>query len=120
VIQTCRWTLDTCGCVLDQQYDDADYAGTMQVTSIRRCEFHAALTTQDAVTHSVGQMKRKNEAEARMQQFFPSAELKSWSFSGTGTDRVLTVVITGITSGERTQIQVWADGRFGAGKIVVA
>lgn len=119
MIRTCRWSLDTCGCVIDQRYDDADYAGTMTVLGIQRCEFHASLSTADAPVHAIGQMKRKNEAQQRLEETIPGATLVNWSFSGTGADRVLTVVIGNITQNQANQIQNWADTKFGAGRVIV-
>ena len=45
----------------------------------------------------------------------------SWSWTGIDNDRVLHIQITGftLTAQQKTAIQNIADGRFGAGKVVI-
>lgn len=135
-LRTQRWSLDTCDCVYDQQYDDADYAGTNVVTNhVRVCAAHQAIAfAPDRPTHAIIQNKRKNRVFARLQEAFESdlydraadgaltlrnGATVEWEFSGVGVDRVLTVTITGLGAVKKALAQAWCDNNLGAGRVVV-
>lgn len=135
-LKTCRWSLDTCDCIYDQQYDPADYDGTMAITAhVRVCTAHAVIAlASDRPVHAIRHMKWRNRILGRLQAAFPTELFDqqpdgtlvpkpgaiSAGFSGTGVDRMLTVTLVGLSAAQRLAAQNWADTNLGAGHVLVA
>lgn len=135
MIKTQRWSLDTCGCVYDQQYDSDDYAGTVTITNhVTVCATHAVIPlASDRPAHAILQMKRKNRILGRLEAAFPTelfdaqpdGSLRpkpgaiSWVFSGVGVDRILTITLVGLSNAQKVASQTWADNNLGVGRVVV-
>lgn len=137
MIRTQRWSLDTCDCIYDQQFDDADYEGTMVFTNhVRVCAVHAGIPlAADRPLHAREQNRRIGRVHGRLQEAFKadlydqladgSLVLKSgvtvtMLWSGTGATRVLTVtILPALSVAKRAAAQAWADTNIGVGKVVV-
>jgi hypothetical protein len=141
-IKTTRWYPDTCDCVFDYEWDDAQPESTRVHTFkdvVKECESHSHLQNnnkKDMYDSSLEENNRKNftifelldKAAADFGEPDPQSGaiiLKknigvSWTWSGTSPNRVLTFTVTGITltSQKRTQAQNFLNNRFGVGKVI--
>jgi hypothetical protein len=141
VIKTTQWSPDTCGCVFEYEWDDAQNEDTRvhnfkQVT--KECASHAHLqgnNKKDMYDSSLEENRRKNGTiqelleragvEFADTQQDGSVTLKkninvSWTWSGSAPDRIMTLTVTGITltNQRKTQIQNFLNNKFGNGKVV--
>lgn len=121
-----RWKPDTCGCVLEQWFDDTlkvrpiSYARTLA-----SCPAHP--TPGEAQWLTVGaENARKNTALAMVEGLIDKAtreDATTWSFSDdriAGTDeRVLDLTIA-TTNPNKNAVAAAADVQFGAGSIRVS
>ena len=140
-IHTTQWSPDTCDCII--QYDwDADLPADQRVhtasKSIRKCSFHSAVA--DLTPHFnvlMDENPRKNQTlQAALENLTsqlgttdPSTGalvLKNgitfnWSFSGSGSTRVLTVSFSGVTltTNQKNTLQTFLNNKFGTGKVIV-
>jgi hypothetical protein len=120
------WRPDTCGCVIEQTHDPQDTSVPIGLSRVlAKCAVHAALSDAE-VWDTVfdwdgGENRRKNRIRARLKEAFgEQADIASWSFSGTGATRVITVVTVGLTSTQIANAQAWCDSRpRWAGRVVV-
>lgn len=139
-INTTTWSLDTCACVLEYEWDDS-LPDTSRVHTVTRiissCAAHStSATIQDHFNIVMDENPRKNNAYQHLIDTFP-AQLSStgaaggklkdgitfnFSLSGTAPNRVLTISYTGITltAPQKTAIQTALNNRFGSGKVVIA
>ncbi len=132
-IQTTRWSPDTCGCVIDYQWDDAVAPASRVHTSsqiVTKCAFHAAAATHSALwSLLMEENPRKNRALARLAAQFPiltqtdadgNVSLKpdavTWSMDHA---RLLTVSIPLLTSAQKAAVQSWVNTNLGAGRVLV-
>jgi len=118
-----RWSPDTCGCILEYEWDDAEEE-TARVLSYKRtikiCPEHSALAGKPLYDQVVSENTRKNITFGEIQKAFPKLEAENylWSFD---KDRVLQVSLTGIDVPQATKqgLQTALDSKFGAGKVRV-
>ena len=122
MLRITRWSPDTCGCVLEYQWDDA-LDETTRTHSFNRavqlCEHHRALAATKAYDAVQSENTRKNGAFAEAQKIRPglTADDFTWSF---GTDRSLKVGFLGkLIPAEKADLRSRLDGRFGTGKVEV-
>ncbi len=134
MIQTTRWSPDTCGCVVEYQWDDAVSADqrTHAVSNVvTKCAAHA--TTPDHAAHFTkvnDENKRKNLAMKDIIDNFTiltqtnsdgSVILKdnvvTWTFDA---NRRLLISVTGLTANQRNQLQTLVNNRFGADKVIIS
>lgn len=125
------WQPDTCGCKVCQIHDpntdtwdlEETYTNPRgEVFTTIRCSAHADLNLVDlefVLMNWDGEHKRKNRIQARLQEVWPNASLVSWSWTGTGKDRVITVVTAGMTANQKATAQTWCDTNLGVGKVIV-
>ena len=107
-IRTTTWRPDTCGCVIEYDWDDAVPAAA-RVHSFRscgRCAIHQALAPTDAAAYALveAENKDKNRAVAAAIAAVPRLAGRhdevAWAFDGA---RALDIVLPGGPSaGERT------------------
>ena len=138
-----RWSPDTCGCVIDYQWDPALPAELRAHTVydiVKACADHSALPSNRANHYAavLGENVRKNKVLGKLLQDDDLSEevmtdngdvyrkLKNgvkfgWSFSGSGVDRVLKVKLTGspVQAKHKSDAKNWADAEFGSGKVEV-
>jgi len=120
-----RYRPDTCGCVIIQQWDPAVDSSAITLSSVEsKCAPHAGLSDAevwDAVYAGspTGENGKKNKIRNRIFEQW-GVEIVSFSFSGTGKDRVLTIVTSGLTANQRTAAQTWANTNIGVGKVVIS
>lgn len=121
---------DTCACKLCILIDDSSVwtveesftnsEGVVHTTI--PCAAHTGLTLAelaDTIFAPTGENPKKNRLRKRLIALKETADIVSWSWTGTGRTRVLTVVTSGLTAGEKTIAQTWCDNNFGSGKIIV-
>ncbi len=139
-----RWYPDTCGCVLEFEWDSAvpEASRTHTVRSVTPCVFHpgadahigATLESGTVVPHeqntrvgkALGAALTRLSAKLQQVDLDGTVRLKDGitlikTFSGTGSSRILTIQFQGvaITTAERNQLQAAIDTAVGAGKVVV-
>jgi hypothetical protein len=144
VLNTTRWSPDTCDCVLEYEWDDAVPSNDQIVinykTIVKQCVNHQHLTgnnKKDNYDTVFEENKRKNgtiaELITRMQSDFGETDpqtgaitLKrgitvSWAWSGTAPNRVMTLTIKGIslTQNKLNQAKTFLDTKFGTGKVIL-
>lgn len=126
--QITRWSPDTCGCVVEYEWDDAvaQNARTHSIANVvQRCARHQHVAFDAAVDHFaqlVDENPRKNKLIVRLKTQFPAVFDADGNFLGSysfDANHVLTVIIPGITSQQRTTAQTWCDTNLGVGKVVV-
>ena len=137
------WRPDTCpdpGCIVEELYSGTTITGMGVV--VQKCPAH--LGVADAALYGVlftnpdGENKRKNRVEGKLQAdlrnvlwetvldangnlVFKSGITFNFSWSGTGSTRVLTITVTGISlsNGQKNAINNFCTAQFGAGKVVL-
>ena len=141
MIKTQNWRLDTCGCVLEQEYDTVDYNATNKLKSIiKKCSDHSLVPDNSIYTVAIADLKRKNIVRKFLvQNFTDLAGLKAtsdgtqsldfkdgiqfvWSFTGADQARILNVQIIGfnLKVAQKTQINTFCNATFGINKVVLA
>jgi len=83
--QVTRWSPDSCGCVLEYEWDDAVPATARThtfKTVVKKCSSHSALTDKDIYNQVLSENTRKNKVFGIAQQFLPEikSENYNWSF----------------------------------------
>ncbi len=120
MIRVTRWSPDTCGCVLEYEWDDAQDENTRQVMFkrvVKRCSSHSLLSGVDVYNEVVSENTRKNIVLAEAQKVFPELipENYNWSFD---KDRKLKVGFLGVAI-DKKQLQDLTDSKFGKNKVEV-
>lgn len=125
VIRTTRWSPDTCGCVLEYDWDDAVSQDARTHTFARvveRCSVHAEIPVDEDNFNTVtGENKRKNDGFRFGVTRRPTLreEEYTWRFTGTGANRQLFIRCIGATGLQRSQIQADLNAAHGTGKVTV-
>ena len=137
------WRPDTCpdpGCIVEELYSGTAITGMGQV--IQKCPAH--LGVADAALYGVlyansdGENRRKNLVDKRLKAdlrnvlwetvldsggnlVFKSGITINFSWSGTGSTRVLMLTVTGIslTNSQKNAVDNYCTNQFGAGKVVL-
>lgn len=142
MIKVTQWSPDTCGCVFEYEWDDAQNEDTRVHTFkqvAKECVSHSHLqgnNKKDMYDSSLEENRRKNltiqELIEKASTEFAATDPESgaiilkkninvtWTWSGTAPDRVMTITVTGITltNQRKTQIQNFLNTKFGIGKVV--
>lgn len=125
MIKTTRWSPDTCGCVIDYQWDDAvpeDARVHTAVATPTACAAHRALGGVGPIFIQADKENRsKNQARAisietlaKLRKTNPDGSIDladaatyQWSWAGTGLARALTISFAGValTNAEKTQLR---------------
>jgi len=131
------WKPDTCQCVLTQSYNtDTDTISLDSFTTV--CSAHTSIVgDSNRYSTMLTDVQRKNFVYGIALKTFTSLLTQTdietglpiaktgtkynWSYSGSGTTRVLTVSITGatLTTTNKTTWQTSCNTQFGSGKVVV-
>ena len=134
-----RYSPDTCGCVIDYQWDDEQTGEDRQHTLtsvVSRCPAHAALPTNGGVWDSIlDENPRKNNAYQLVLDNGPTTLYDilngfrqpkpginiTWSWSGTVPNRVLTLNVVGLTlsNAQKSVIRTALNTRFGTGRVTL-
>lgn len=118
------WEPDTCGCRVEEIYQGNQPVGIGQI--IRKCEAHTGVDDADLYEVILNVENRRKNAIANhvASGGIPGTDgaTLGWSFSGTGSDRTLTVWLDGIEVSQqnRDDLRFWCDTQFGVGKVTVA
>lgn len=122
MVRVTRWSPDTCGCVLEYEWDDAHNENTRTHSfkrAVKLCEHHKALEATKAYDEVVSENTRKNIAFGEAQKVNPDITLDdyTWAFD---KDRKLKVGFLGkLKAGEKQGLQTLCNSKFGAGKVEV-
>ncbi len=122
-----RWRPDTCGCSIEQWFDDdANPRVVLYASILDTCSEHAASAQGEVLWNTVrGENSRKNTALRIVQDEMDETtrEGVTWSFTSdrlTGSDeRVLEIAVPGITGPKRAAVQANTDVQFGIGSVAV-
>jgi len=141
VINTTRYSPDTCDCVIEYTWDSTQSESTRVHTLsnyVHKCTAHSGLATDTDRWNTVFEENpRKNQALQNILDNSPTTALYdivsgnrqlkanigfNFSFSGIAPNRVLTVSFTGITltTNQKNTLQSFLNTRFGVGKVVIA
>ena len=124
MINTTRWSPDTCGCILEYTWDteapDGQRSHTFK-TAVRVCQTHAALGHVAGLTHYsavLDENQRKNLVLGIAQSLLASIAPEDyvWAF---GPTRALSVRIARLSNPQKTQLQRDCDAQFGANVVQV-
>jgi hypothetical protein len=133
MIHTTRWQPDTCGCVVEYEWDDSvdEKTRVHSLTKITRCPYHETLTKNGAYSAVIDENTTKNKVHGIVLENFPdlvnevknddgsiSKRLKpevefKWSFD---VDRKLQVELVGITKENKTKLQNLVNTKIAAQK----
>lgn len=133
MIHTTRWSPDTCGCVVEYDWDDSVDAKdrTHVLNKITRCPFHENLAKNAAYSAVLDENQTKNKVHGLVVENFPelvnevknpdgsiSKQLKpeikfNFSFD---VDRKLQVELVGATETHKTKLKDLVDTKIAAEK----
>ena len=138
-----RWSPDTCGCVIEYEWDDSvpdDQRVHTSVNIIKLCDKHTILGL-DKVNHYSGVLdenRRKNKVHSQLLTISNMTETVTqddgsqvvqfkkgigFNFSWTGLDsaRVLHISVFGynLTNQQKSAVQNWCNTNLGIGKVVI-
>src|SRR4030095_8644469 len=140
VINTTRWSPDTCECVLEYDWDSTvteDNRVHTLSNYVSVCPAHQGLADHQARWNTIlEENPRKNNAHQYVLDNSPTTALYdvidgsrhlkknitfNFTWSGTAPNRVLTISYTGIslTSNQKNTIQTFLDSRF-SGKVLIS
>ena len=148
VKHTTRWSPDTCSCVIEYEWDDAEQTENKTLTLsnyVNRCSIHSTLQNDsDRYTTVQDENKRKNITHGLILENAPSSVFDelidldkdnnivtyrvfkqnvtfSYSWSGTAPDRILNISISGVnlTNPQKNAIRNVLNNRFGINKVVI-
>ena len=141
VINTTRWSPDTCSCVIEYEWDSTtDETNRVHtLKTISKCPQHTALSNNTAYSTVLDENPRKNQAHQFVldngpsllydvvngtKQLKPNLSLQ-YTFSGVAPNRVLTIAFNDsngnvLTTQQKNAIQPLLNTRFGVGKVVIA
>lgn len=118
-----QWSPDTCGCVLEYEWDDSQDENTRTHSFkrvIKACPEHAALAGQPHYDQVRSENTRKNITFGEIKKAHPqvTAENYLWFWDN---GRVLQVSLVGVDLPEAAKqgLQIALDARFGAGKVKI-
>lgn len=139
-INTNRWTLDTCSCIVDISFDDTQPPDTRAhnlSNYVRRCSFHNVQANDTDRYNSITEENpRKNNARQHIIDNAPVAFVDTnattglktlkpglsidFSVAGTPPNRIFTMIFRGVTltQAQINNVQTKLDSRFGAGRVI--
>ena len=122
MIRVTRWSPDTCNCVFEYEWDDAQKEDVRIHTfkdAIQLCEHHKILPGIEAYDGVMAENTTKNITLGIALKAKPDLTIDeyTWSFDA---NRKLKVGFLGkLSTGERSTLQSMCDSKFGAGKVEV-
>lgn len=134
-IKTTRWSPDTCGCVIEYQWDDTTSEATRvhtPVNIVSQCSIHSSFSTAaDLYSHIMWDSQRKNGAYAILLAQNPNLTPEQYNVCGWSLvtrsspdihghvrQLVINSTVVGL-SGQQASIQSSADSQFGSGEVAV-
>lgn len=122
-LRVTRWSPDTCGCILEYEWDDSQDENIRTHNfkrSIKACPEHATLAGKPLYDQVLSENTRKNIVFDEIQKAHPQVILENylWFFD---KGRVLQVSLVGedLPEAAKQGLQTAFDNRFGAGKVKV-
>lgn len=117
MLKTQRWFPDTCGCIIDSEWDDSVANPDNTLNKIIKCPAHYLLTDNIAYVKVQVENKLKNIVFNLVLSLAPALTYDDyqWLFD---KQRVLQITIP-VTSNQKTQLQKQCDNQFGKGQVGV-
>ena len=126
MMRSARWRPDTCGCILEYEWDDTEPIETRTHSFkalSKKCEAHKTIVEGSVVYSTVkDENQRKNRVLGEALKIdsdlvdMETLEGFNWLFD---KDRVLHVNFTNMTTGQKNQLRNVCNNRFGVGKVTV-
>lgn len=124
-VRTTRWSPDTCGCILEYEWDDAapqDQRVHSYKNTVKSCPEHGALAGAPLYTTVVAENTVKNRVVPTALSLLTAFneeklnEIFQWWFDA---QRVLNVTFVGLslTNQQKNQLQDFFNQALGAGKV---
>jgi len=118
-----RWSPDTCSCILEYEWDDAEDAGSRQHTLkavLQKCPNHISLSDAGIYNEVISENTRKNGVFAETQKVFPSLTTDDYNWS-LDDKRKLKVGFLNLSMNamEKQQLITALENRFGKEKVEV-
>lgn len=109
-MRTTRWKPDTCGCILEYDWDETlpDDQRVHILARVAACADHLGETDQDVFDHVLKENQTKNRIIEIAKRHKSDAELR-WSFTGKGTARKLQVELVGANLTVEERAALMAD-----------
>ncbi|KKL71131.1 hypothetical protein LCGC14_2097980 [marine sediment metagenome] len=122
-----RWRPDTCGCSIEQWFDDdADPRVVLYASILDTCPEHAVSAQGEVLWNTLRRENSRKNTALRIiedETDLATREGATWAFTSDhlpGSDeRVLEITIPGTTGPKRTAVQADTDIQFGVGSVVV-
>lgn len=120
--RTTQWSPDTCGCILEYEWDDAQNENTRTHTFkkiVKLCERHKMLSGTKAYDQLMSENTRKNRVLGEAQKVYSSItpEDYTWSFDA---NNKLKVSFSGkLKAKDKSRLQIFCDDEFGGDKTEV-
>src|SRR3972149_6923169 len=121
MIRSTTWRPDTCECVLEYSWDDATSEASRAHSLARivsSCPAHSLLAGANLYNAVVSENQQKNRTYDIAAALLTSLTPESWLWYY-DSERVLQVVIPGLTALRKTQLQGACDTAFGVGRVKV-
>ncbi len=117
-----RWSPDTCGCVVDYEWNDKQPGNIRDhtlKTIVQFCPAHQGLSDAEVFLAVFDENKRKNKTLKKAGEL-KGAEIEpdaiSWSFD---QNRRLDINLPVLNSSQRAALQAWCNNSLGANKVKV-
>jgi hypothetical protein len=120
MIQTTRWSPDTCSCVIEYQWDDSVPADTRTHTPAtidKQCARHSGMWLAAHFNTLTDENPRKNKIIDAILAQLPSLVLDdiTWAYDA---GNVLNISSPKFTAAQKVTLQTLANTKFGAGKVL--
>jgi hypothetical protein len=115
------WHPDTCGCVLEYEWDDSKTpASYSQHGVVRKCTEHTTVPDNELFKIVLDENQRKNNVLSIAKEILPSIEPQNYHFSF-NNQRMLQIQVIGLSmsSVHKNQLQAQCNAKYGQGKVEV-
>lgn len=122
MLRVTRWSPDTCGCIVEYEWDDTKPASERTHSfknAIKLCEYHKALSGTKAYDEVSSENTRKNQAFGLVKQIKPELELEDYTWSFDAKRKLKVGFLGKLNAIEKAAAQAKLDEKFGAGKAEV-
>ncbi len=121
MLRVTRWSPDTCGCVLEYEWDDTipqEQRVHKFSKAINLCTYHKALAGKayDAV---VAENTSKNIVFGKAQEIKPSLTVEDYTWSFDDKRKLKVGFLGKLTAAEKAQLKTTIDSELGVDKVEV-
>lgn len=122
MLRVTRWSPDTCGCILEYEWDDTkseDERTHSFKKAVQLCEHHQALSGSQAYDGVCSENTRKNQAFGLAKEVKPDLEPEDYTWSFDDKRKLKAGFLGKLTATERAAVQAKLDEKFGIDKAEV-